>query len=219
MKMDKERVMIETLVKQVGEAVRICGWVTVRRDHGKLIFLDLRDASGTVQAVALPNHVETHAVAERLRPEWVIEATGRVNERPLKMVNSALPNGQIELELLTLTVLNEAETPLFDLISDGREISEEVRLTNRYLDLRRLRLQKNLKFRHRVTKFIRDYLNEQNFIEVETPILTKSTPEGARDYLVPSRLYPGSFYALPQSPQQYKQLLMVAGLERYFQIA
>ncbi len=213
------RTLIKDLVGKVGEEVTIAGWVSIRRDHGKLIFLDFRDATGTIQAVALPNHAEAHAIANRLRPEWVIEAKGKVNERPPKMVNAETPNGKIELELTELTVLNEAETPPFDLSGDGREIGEENRLKYRYLDLRRPRLGQNLRLRHRVIKLIRDYLDERGFAEVETPILTKSTPEGARDYLVPSRLYPGNFYALPQSPQQYKQLIMVAGLERYFQIA
>ncbi|MEK7585465.1 MAG: amino acid--tRNA ligase-related protein, partial [Patescibacteria group bacterium] len=175
------RTLIKDLVGKVGEEVTIAGWVSIRRDHGKLIFLDFRDATGTIQAVALPNHAEAHAIANRLRPEWVIEAKGKVNERPPKMVNAETPNGKIELELTELTVLNEAETPPFDLSGDGREIGEENRLKYRYLDLRRPRLGQNLRLRHRVIKLIRDYLDERGFAEVETPILTKSTPEGARD--------------------------------------
>ncbi len=211
--------MIEMLMKRVGEEVKIKGWVTVRRDHGKLIFLDLRDASGTIQAVALPNHAEAHATANRLRPEWVIEARGKVNPRPPKMVNAETPNGQVELELMELTILNEAETPPFDLTSDGREIGEENRLKYRYLDLRRPRLQANIRMRDKVVTFFRDYMHRHDFVEIETPIMMKGTPEGSREYLVPSRLEPGKFYVLPQSPQQFKQLAMVAGFERYFQIA
>jgi len=212
-----ERAMIETLSKRVGEEVKIMGWVTGRRDHGKLIFFDLRDASGTVQVVVAPG--PAHPLADKLRPEWVVEVIGQINARPGKMFNSEIQNGEIEMAVKEIKILNEAETPPFNLASDGREIGEETRLKYRYLDLRRSRLQKNLGLRHRMIKLIRGYLDERNFLEIETPILTKSTPEGARDYLVPSRLYSGQFYALPQSPQQYKQLLMVAGIEKYFQIA
>ncbi|MEK7208874.1 MAG: aspartate--tRNA ligase [Patescibacteria group bacterium] len=215
----QNRTLIKDLKNKVGETVTLAGWVDARRDHGKLIFLDLREATGKVQMVALPNHTEVHQVAATLRNEWVIKVTGQVNKRPLKMINPDWPNGDLEIEILTLEILNEATPPAIPVDSDGWEIGEENRLKFRYLDLRRPRLQKNLRFRHRLIKFIRDYLSEREFIEVETPILTKTTPEGARDYLVPARLYPGNFYALPQSPQQYKQLLMVAGVERYFQIA
>ena len=211
--------MISELVNKVGEEVEIAGWVAGRRDHGKLIFLDFRDASGVVQAVALPNHAESSSVAATLRSEWVVSVKGKVNPRPEKMINLEIATGKIELEILELTVLNQAETPPFDLASDGREIGEETRLKYRYLDLRRERLQKNVRARAQMIKFIRAYLDSRSFTEIETPILTKSTPEGARDYIVPARLYPGTFYALPQSPQQYKQLLMVGGMERYYQIA
>jgi len=214
-----QRTHIGDLKTKVSSEVKVAGWIDIRRDHGKLIFLDIRDASGKVQAVALPNHAEAHKLASTVRGEWVIEATGKVNERPAKMVNKDEPNGMIELELLSLLVLNEAKTPVFDVRGDGFEIDEESRLKYRYLDLRRPRLQKNLRNRSRNLQFMRTYLIERNFTEIETPILTKSTPEGARDYVVPSRLYHGKFYALPQSPQQYKQLLMVAGMERYFQFA
>src|SRR3989344_1766078 len=214
-----ERTMIGTLDKQIGETAKVMGWVSVRRDHGKLIFFDVRDRSGSVQVVALPNEIETHTLADRLRPEWVIEVVGQINKRPDKMINLEIQNGDIELVAKEIKILNEAKTPLFDLISDGREISEAIRLKYRYLDLRRPRLQANLRLRHHVIKLIRDYLDERSFTEVETPILTKSTPEGARDYIVPSRLHAGQFYALPQSPPQYKQLLMVAGVEWYFRIA
>src|SRR3989344_5452627 len=215
--MELERTAIRTLAKRVGEEIKISGWVAVRRDHGKLIFFDLRDASGAIQVVVAPG--PAHSLADKLRPEWVIEVIGQVTKRPEKMVNPEIANGEIEIVVKEIKILNEAETPPFDLASDGSEISEEVRLKYRYLDLRRPRMQKNLALRHRLIKLIRDWLDERGFLEVETPILTKSTPEGARDYVVPSRLYHGKFYALPQSPQQYKQLLMAGGLEKYFQLA
>ncbi len=215
----KDRIKINSLSEKTGEEVLIAGRVDVRRDHGKLIFLDIRDSSGKVQAVALPNHEEAHKVAETVRSEWVIKINGKVNKRPERMIKEGEENGNIELEILELSVINEAKTPPFDVTSDGKEIGEEIRMENRYLDIRRPRMQKNIKNRHKVNKFIRDYLSEEDFIEVETPILSKSSPEGARDYIVPSRTYPGKFYALPQSPQQYKQLLMASGIEKYFQIA
>ncbi len=214
-----ERTYIKDLKGHVGKEVTIKGWVDVRRDHGKLIFIDLRDMSEKVQMVVLPNHKEAHEAAGAVRSEWVLEVKGKVNERPAKMVNKDEANGTVELEVLDVKVLNKSETPPIDVTTNGADIGEEARLKYRYLDLRRPRMQKNIRMRHKVIKMIRDYLDKENFIEVETPILTKSTPEGARDYVVPSRLYPGKFYALPQSPQQYKQLLMVAGVERYFQIA
>ena len=214
-----ERTYIGDLAGHVGEEVMIKGWVDVRRDQGKLIFFDFRDMSGYVQGVVLPNAVEAHEVGAKLRPEWVVEARGKINKRPEKNIQADKQNGDIELEILSITVLNEAETPPFDVTGDGRDISEDIRLKYRYLDLRRPRLQHNLAFRHRIITFIRRYLDERGFLEIETPNLTRSTPEGARDYLVPSRVQNGNFYALPQSPQQYKQLLMVAGVEKYFQIA
>ncbi len=214
-----ERIYIKDLSSKKGEEVSISGWVDVRRDQGKMVFLDIRDMSGKIQAVVLPNYTEAIEVAKTLRTEWVIKLTGRVNERPERNKKEGVVNGDIELEIMSIIVLNQAETPSFDPTTDGKEIGEEVRLAERYLDLRRPRLQKNIRNRHKMTKFIRDSLDKENFIEIETPILTKSTPEGARDYVVPSRLYPGNFYALPQSPQQYKQLLMASGMERYFQVA
>ena len=213
------RTYIKDLAAKAGETVKIAGWVDVRRDHGKLIFIDLRDMSGKVQMVALPNHEEAHAITGTLRSEWVIDVKGIVNKRPEKMVNDKEPNGAIEVEITEVKILNEAVTPVFEINDDGREVNEETRLTNRYLDLRRSRMQKNLRMRHKVVRFFRNYLSDRDFAEIETPILTKSTPEGARDFIVPSRLYNGKFYALPQSPQQYKQLLMAGGMERYFQIA
>ncbi|MEK9182054.1 MAG: amino acid--tRNA ligase-related protein, partial [Patescibacteria group bacterium] len=213
------RIYIKELKNKIGEEVKIAGWVDVRRDHGKLIFIDLRDMSGKVQMVALPNHKEAHETASKLRSEWVVEIIGKVNKRPEKMVNKDEPLGEVEVEIIEVKILNEAITPVFEINNEGLEVNEETRLTNRYLDLRRNRMQKNLRMRHEVIRFFRNYLSDKNFAEIETPLLTKSTPEGARDFVVPSRLYNGKFYALPQSPQQYKQLLMAAGMERYFQIA
>jgi len=215
----KNRVSIGDLKEHIGKEVTIQGWVDIRRDHGKLIFIDLRDASGKVQMVALPNHKEAHALTSTLRSEWVISVTGNVNKRPDKMVNKDEANGTIEIEILNVIVLNEATTPPFDIHTDGKEIGEEVRLEHRYIDLRRPRLQTNIRNRAKVMQFIREELSKQNFVEIETPLLSASTPEGSRDYIVPSRIDKGLFYALPQSPQQYKQLLMASGFERYFQIA
>lgn len=202
-----------------GQRVTLAGWVHRRRDHGGLTFLDLRDRSGIVQVVANPaNAAEAHRTAESVRMEWVVQVEGVVRRRPAGMDNADMPTGEVEIEIQGLHVLNPARTPPF-LINEEAEVDESVRLKYRYLDLRRERMQRILELRHRMIKFIRDHLDSQGFWEIETPILFKTTPEGARDYLVPSRLYPGEFYALPQSPQQLKQLLMVAGVERYFQIA
>jgi len=192
------------------------GWVHSRRDHGKLIFIDLRDRSGILQIVFPP---ELSASAGELRSEWVISIEGTINKRPEGMINKNIPFGTIELKAEKLEILNKAETPPFAVDTDGYELNEERRMKYRYLDIRRERMKNNLILRHKVVQFIRNFLSEKEFIEIETPILTKSTPEGARDYVVPSRISHGNFYALPQSPQQYKQLLMVAGMEKYFQIA
>lgn len=211
--------VLETPTK-INEEVLLNGWLDSRRDHGKIIFIDLRDRSGIVQCIFVPQNEESYKIAETLRPEWVLEIQGTVKERPEKMVNSNIETGKVEIEVLSVKVLNVAQTPPFEISGkDGYEVNEEMRLKYRYLDLRRKRLLNNLTLRHKVVKFIRDFLDSRGFLEIETPILTKATPEGARDYLVPARLYPGNFYALPQSPQQYKQLLMVAGIEKYFQIA
>ncbi len=213
------RTLIQELSKKEGQEIEVIGWVNVRRDHGKLIFIDIRDRSGITQIVFTPEDKELHSLAEKLRPEWVVKVKGIVGKRPAGMENPKIPGGFHEIKAVALAVLAEAKTPPFDVTSDGREIGEDIRLQYRYLDLRRPRLQKNLRQRAKITKFIRDFLTDQDFLEIETPALGRSTPEGARDYLVPARLYPGKFYALPQAPQQYKQLFMVAGLERYFQIA
>ena len=214
-----ERTKIIDTQDLVGKEVNLYGWINIRRDHGKLIFVDLRDRSGVVQAVFSPSDPELRETADKLRTEWVVRLKGKVKARPEKMFNLEIPTGKVEIEPLELEVLNEAETPPFALDTDGYEIGEESRMTHRYLDLRRPRLLKNISKRHEIVLFIRNWLSGVGFLEIETPILTKSTPEGARDYVVPSRLYAGKFFALPQSPQQYKQLLMTAGIERYFQIA
>ncbi|MEI7777549.1 MAG: aspartate--tRNA ligase [bacterium] len=214
-----ERTYIKDLKAKEGQEVTIKGWVDIRRDQGKLIFLDFRDVTGYVQGVILPNATEAHEVGNKLRPEWVIEVYGKINKRPERNVQADKQNGDIELEILSIKILNESITPPFDVQGDGREIGEDIRLKYRYLDLRRPRLQRNIRTRHEVAIFIRNFLSKEGFVEIETPLLTKSTPEGSRDYLVPSRLENGKFYALPQSPQQYKQLLMAAGVEKYFQIA
>lgn len=212
------RTLTKDTVNKIGQEVILMGWVHNRRDHGKLIFIDLRDRWGIVQVVFSPKNEGILMEANKLRSEWVVKIEGLIKERPEGMQNSELPTGKIELQATNLEIFSEAKTPPFALDTDGYEIGEENRLKYRYLDLRRERLKKNLVLRDKVISFIRSFLHNKDFIEIETPIITKSTPEGARDYVVPSRLYPGKFYALPQSPQQYKQLLMVAGIERYFQI-
>jgi len=203
----------------VGQQVTLAGWVNRQRDHGGLVFVDLRDRSGTVQVVANPDTApDAHALLQQVRSEYVLQVVGVVQPRPEGLINPDLPTGQIEVVARQAKVLNPAKTTPF-YIYDDSPVDEALRLKYRYLDLRRPRMQRNLILRHRVVKHIRDFLDARGFVEIETPILFKTTPEGARDYLVPSRVHPGQFYALPQSPQQLKQLLMVAGYERYFQIA
>ncbi|MCH8090147.1 MAG: aspartate--tRNA ligase, partial [Chloroflexi bacterium] len=206
-------------IEDLGRDVVLAGWVHRRRDHGSLIFIDLRDSSGLVQVVLNPSESsEAHSIGAEFRNEWVVRVWGKVSRRPEGTENRDMATGDIEVTVHKVEVLNPSKTPPF-YINEEVEVDEALRLKYRYLDLRRARLQRNLALRHRVVKYIRDYLDAKGFIEIETPILIKSTPEGARDYLVPSRVHPGSFYALPQSPQQLKQLLMVAGFEKYFQIA
>ena len=205
--------------EHAGTEVTLAGWVHRRRDHGSLVFVDLRDRDGIVQVIFNPDLApEAHAVAETLRNEWVVQVVGRVEPRPEGTENPDLPTGDVEVLASKATVLGRSETPPF-YVNEDTEVDELLRLKYRFVDLRRQRMLDMMTLRHRVVKFIRDFLDEQGFLEIETPILIKSTPEGARDFLVPSRLLPGSFYALPQSPQQLKQLLMVAGFEKYFQIA
>jgi len=202
----------------VGSQVVLMGWVQTRRDHGGLIFVDLRDRYGVTQVVFNPEKApQVHERAHDLRSEFVIAVQGRVERRPQEMENPRLATGEIEVAIDGLKILNESKTPYLP-IEDEAEVAENVRLRYRYLDLRRGRMQENLLVRHRAAKAVRDYFTSQGFVEIETPMLTRSTPEGARDYLVPSRMNPGSFYALPQSPQLFKQLLMISGFDRYFQI-
>ncbi|MBI3741067.1 MAG: aspartate--tRNA ligase [Chloroflexi bacterium] len=203
----------------IGQTVTLAGWVHRRRDHGGLIFLDLRDRFGLTQIVFDPARAaDAHAVASLARPEFVLRAIGAVQARPSGQENSDLATGAIEVVIARAEILNESKTAPFP-IDVEENVDESVRLKYRFLDLRHARIQRNLLLRHRAIKFIRDYLDARGFVEIETPILIKSTPEGARDYVVPSRVHPGKFFALPQSPQQLKQLLMVAGFERYYQIA
>ena len=203
----------------VGQKVTVAGWVDRRRDHGGLIFIDVRDRAGLVQVVFNPElSPDCHKLAGDLRSEFVVQVTGAVSRRPPGTENRKLATGEIEILAESLTILNTSETPPF-YINEDVEVDENLRLKYRYLDMRRPRVRDNIMLRHRVVRFIRDYFDELGFVEVETPVLGKSTPEGARDYLVPSRMQPGKFYALPQSPQQMKQLLMVGGLEKYYQIA
>ncbi len=214
-----KRILIADLSQHKAETVTIKGWVDVRRDQGKMIFLDFRDMSGTVQGVILPNATDAMEVGKKLRTEFVVAVTGTVNERPDRNKKEGVINGDIELEILGIEILNESETLPFAIDGSGIEIDEAVRLEHRYIDLRRARLQKNIRNRFKIQKLVREELALQGFTEIETPLMSAPTPEGSRSYLVPSRLYTGKFYALPQSPQQYKQLLMVGGFERYFQFA
>ena len=210
----------ELRASHAGQEVTLAGWVHRRRDHGSLVFLDLRDRYGIVQVTVHPDlPKETLDMVSDIRFEWVLQITGVVQRRPADTENPRMETGQIEVIARQINVLNPSRTLPFMISGEEQEADDNTRLKYRYLDLRRERMSRNIMLRHRVVKFMRDYLDQQGFIEVETPILFKATPEGARDYLVPSRLYPGQFYALPQSPQQLKQLLMVGGVDRYFQIA
>jgi aspartyl-tRNA synthetase len=208
----------ELNAKHIGDTITVCGWVHRRRDHGGVIFLDLRDRQGLLQVVVDPDTEEAFATADRARSEWVMQITGLVRARPEGTVNAEMPTGEIEVLGREVKVLNTADTPPFQL-DEHAKVGEEVRLKHRYMDLRRPEMLANLMLRSRVTTFVRNFLADNGFVDTETPVLTRATPEGARDYLVPSRVHKGEFFALPQSPQLFKQLLMVAGLDRYFQIA
>jgi len=209
-----QRILTKNTPQKTGEKVKIAGWVQTRRDHGKLVFLDVRDRSGVVQVV-----FKDKKEAEEVRDEWVVEIIGEVAERPENMRNKDIATGTIEIAGESIVVLAKSKPLPFPIDNTGYDIEEEVRLKYRYVDLRRPRLQRNLKVRSEYLKAARAYLDSKEFVEIETPMLTKSTPEGSRDFVVPSRIFPGKFFALPQSPQQYKQLLMTAGFERYYQIA
>lgn len=214
-----KRTYIAKTIKNIGDSVNVQGWVNSIRFHGKIIFIDLRDISGILQVVFTPEKENIYKIAKEIRPEWVVEIIGKVLKRPEKMVNPKIETGTVELQAEEIITLSKAKTLPFSVDDSGYEIGEEIRMKYRYLDLRRERLKKNLTIRQKFIHLIREFLQKEGFIEVETPIITKSTPEGARDFVIPSRLQPGKFFALPQSPQQYKQLLQVAGIEKYFQIA
>ena len=243
----KNRVYIKDLKDNIDKEVIIAGWVNVRRDQGKMIFFDMRDMTGLVQCVALPNRMNienssaknsdafalgdtghgTHDVensllgnlVKEIRPEWVLKITGIVNKRPDKNVKQDTLNGNVELEVINIEILNKAETAPFQVNEDTLGVNEDLRMKYKYLDLRTERMQKNIRMRDKIISFFRDYMHKNGFTEIETPILMRGTPEGSREYVVPSRLFNGQFYVLPQSPQQFKQLCMVAGFEKYFQIA
>ena len=215
-----KRILVKETTEHTGKKVRLCGWVHVTRRLGKMVFIELRDVTGLVQVVFLSGNKEALETAKKLRPEFVVEVVGQVNARPEKLVNKEMATGTVEIQAQELKILAEAKTTPFEIVETEKEqVSEELRFKYRYLDLRRAKNQHTIIVRSQLIKFMRDFLHQEGFIEIETPILAKSTPEGARDYLVPSRVYPGRFYALPQSPQQYKQMLMVAGFDKYFQIA
>ncbi|MFA5126395.1 MAG: aspartate--tRNA ligase [Patescibacteria group bacterium] len=208
-------------VGQVGQMVNVKGWVNTRRNMGKIVFLDVRDRWGLLQVVCVPFDLsaDSQEIVKEIRPEYIISIEGVVQKRGDKQINKDLATGEVELLAKKIQILSAAETPPFEIDDEDHQANEELRLKYRYLDLRHQRMKHNLEIRDKVLSFFRDYLHGEDFIEIQTPILSKSTPEGARDYLVPSRLHPGKFFALPQAPQQYKQLLMVAGFDRYFQVA
>ncbi len=212
----KDRIYIKDLKEHIGKEIVIAGWVDVRRDQGKMVFFDMRDMTGKVQCVTLPTHPEAIASAKEIRPEWVLKVQGLVKERNDK---NAKQGGGVEIEVLNIEVLNKAETTPFQINENTMEVGEDIRMKYRYLDLRTERMQKNIRMRDKIITFFRKYMHENDFVEIETPILMKGTPEGSREYVVPSRTFNGQFYVLPQSPQQFKQLSMVAGFEKYFQIA
>lgn len=216
-----DRTLVRDTAISSGKTVRLNGWVHARRDMGKVAFIDLRDRTGLVQVVLVPSVLDdaSNDAVKQIRPEFVMEIEGEVKDRDQKAINPNIETGKIEVLANRVTILNPSKTPPFEIDKDTSGVSEEVRLKYRYLDLRSDRMQKNMKLRDKIISFFRSYMHEHDFVEIETPILMKGTPEGAREYIVPSRLHPGQFYVLPQSPQQFKQLSMVAGFERYFQIA
>ena len=215
-----KRILSKDVGDYIDKEIMIEGWVDTIRSHGKIIFIDIRDRWGIVQVVSnFRKDEDVYKLAKKLRPEWVIGVKGVVKRRPKSMINSNIETGKVEIEIKHIDIFSQAKTLPFSIKSSGYEISEDKRLKYRYIDLRRRRLLHNLVIKQKILSFMRKFLEEKDFIEVETPLLAKSTPEGARDFVVPSRLYAGKFYALPQSPQQFKQLLMVAGVEKYFQIA
>lgn len=218
MKSLNNRTYIKNLSEHQGQTVTIMGWVKILRDQGKMTFIDIKDETGSIQGIVLPNR-DVSKIVKTLRTEWVIEVQGIVNERPKNNVNSTSFNGNIELEIIDINVLNKSETPPFPIDSNTKEVDENLRMKYRYLDLRNSRMQKNIRNRANIQKFIREYLFAENFVEIETPLITAPTPEGSRSFVIPSRTYKGKFYSLPQSPQQYKQLLMISGFEKYFQFA
>lgn len=213
-----KRILINQTTEHIDEEILVEGWVHTRRDHGKIVFIDLRDRTGLLQIVFVPGS-KAYENVSNIRPEWVVSIKGLIKKRPEKMINEKMVSGTVEMEAIDLEVLNEAKTPPFEIDKNTKGIDEELRLKYRYLDLRSERMAQNITLRHDIVRFVREYLWDKGFREIETPYLTKSTPEGAREYMVPSRLYPGEFYVLPQSPQQFKQLLMVSGIEKYFQVA
>ena len=212
-----QRTQIKDSVEKIGHQITVMGWVNTRRDHGKIVFVDLRDRSGILQIVFVPGSKAYEKISP-IRPEWVISVTGKIKARPEKLVNDKMVTGTVEMEAEDIEILNEAKTSPFEIDKNTLGVDEELRLKYRYLDLRSERMAKNIILRHNIVRFMREYLYAKNFLEIETPFLTKSTPEGSRDFVVPARLSPGKFYALPQSPQQYKQLLMTSGFEKYFQV-
>jgi len=213
-----KRTKIKESPQHIGKKIKVAGWINSCRSHGKIVFIDIRDDSGVLQTVFLSSlKAEVIEKAKTVRDEWVVEIEGEISKRPGTTKNEDISTGEIEMAAEDINILSEAKTPPFPINGDGHDINEEKRLKYRYLDLRRKRMRNNIIVRQQASSFIRNYLIEKDFIEIETPVLTKSTPEGARDFLVPSRIHKGEFYALPQSPQQYKQLLMVAGFEKYFQ--
>ena len=204
----------------VGKHVRLSGWIQKRRDLGSLIFIDLRDRYGVTQLILDPNHSpKAVEIASKVRSEWVITIEGKVHPRAQGMENLSMKTGEIEIHVDELEILSESKVPPFNIFEDQCEVNEELRLKYRYLDIRKGKIANNLRMRHKALLAVRTYLDHHHFTEIQTPIMSKSTPEGAREYLIPSRIHPGCFYSLPQSPQIYKQLLMIAGMDRYFQIA